>query len=114
MRETVLVIGQEGPARKKVEELMIREGLRVQSANDAIAGIFQVLAAQPRLIIVDLPDRDTLHRMRRASSAPIIALTGEGTDAGLESLESGADFYVNKPPAPDELCAKVRASLRRA
>ncbi|MBN1658647.1 MAG: response regulator transcription factor [Anaerolineae bacterium] len=113
MEHTILVVGGEPPANEQLARALIGDGFRVQSAGDGVAGLYQLMASRPELVIVDLEEWDTLARMRQVSSAPIIALARDDGASGLRSLACGADYYVLKPPAMGELCAKVRASLRR-
>ena len=74
----------------------------------------------PDLIILDLglPDLDgvdVIHGLRGWTDAPIIVLSGraDSTDK-VEALDAGADDYVTKPFAMDELLARMRAVTRRA
>jgi two-component system KDP operon response regulator KdpE len=58
---------------------------------------------------------ETLRRMRRFATTPVIMLTARGSDADkLRGFESGADDYLTKPFNPDELTARVAAVLRRS
>jgi two-component system, OmpR family, KDP operon response regulator KdpE len=74
----------------------------------------------PDLVILDLglPDMngvDVIHGLRGWTEAPIIVLSGraDSTDK-VEALDAGADDYVTKPFAMDELLARMRAVTRRA
>jgi len=72
------------------------------------------------LFILDrnLPDGDGLSLagyLRRVSDASIIILSGKGeVNARIEGLNSGADDYLVKPAAPEELLARVNAVVRRS
>lgn len=72
------------------------------------------------LFILDrnLPDGDGLSLagfLRNACDAPIIILSGKGeVNARVEGLNTGADDYLVKPAAPEELLARVNAVIRRA
>jgi two-component system, OmpR family, KDP operon response regulator KdpE len=113
LAHTILVVGGEPPANEQLTQALARNGFAVQSADDGVSGLYQLMASRPELVIVDSEDWETVKRMRRVSSVPIIALAPDDGASGLKSLASGADYYVLKPPAMGELCAKVRASLRR-
>ncbi|MBN1811969.1 MAG: response regulator transcription factor, partial [Anaerolineae bacterium] len=113
MEHTILVVGGSPPTHEQLANALSGDGFAVQSAGDGVAGLYQLVASQPELVIVDLEDWETVKRMRRVSSVPIIALAPDDGASGLKSLASGADYYVLKPPAMGELRAKVRASLRR-
>jgi two-component system KDP operon response regulator KdpE len=71
------------------------------------------------MIIVDLglPDgngADLIRRVRQWSSVPIFVLSGcDRSQEKVAGLDAGADDYVTKPFAPDELVARLRSSLRR-
>ncbi|MEN3975889.1 response regulator transcription factor [Emcibacter sp. SYSU 3D8] len=77
-------------------------------------------AHQVDLFILDrnLPDGDGLSlagHLRHACDASIIILTGQGdVNARVEGLNTGADDYLVKPAAPEELLARVNAVIRRA
>ena len=89
--------------------------LEASTGRDAVA-----LAAreQPELIILDLslPDMDgqeVISRLRETGTAPIIVLTVRTGDADkIEALDRGADDYVTKPFAIDDLMVRVRTILR--
>jgi two-component system KDP operon response regulator KdpE len=74
----------------------------------------------PDLVILDLglPDLDgieVIHGLRGWTSAPIIVLSGRDDSADkVEALDAGADDYVTKPFAMDELLARMRAATRRS
>ncbi len=96
------------------------EGFEVQHlrlARDALAAFAQ---QQPALAILDvgLPDGngfDVCRAMRQTSDLPIIFLTARSEEIDrVLGLELGADDYVSKPFSPREVCARVRAILRRS
>jgi len=70
------------------------------------------------LLDVMMPGMDglqTLQRIRRSHTIPVIMLTARGDEADrVVGLELGADDYVPKPFAPRELLARLRAVMRRA
>ena len=74
----------------------------------------------PDLVILDLglPDLSGLEviaGLRGWTSVPIVVLSGRADSADkVEALDAGADDYVTKPFAMDELLARMRAALRRA
>src|SRR3984957_18818696 len=103
----------------------MRINLRVRQYEVHTAGTAKEaleLAARhpPDLVILDLglPDLDGLeviHGLRGWTKAPIIVLSGraDSTDK-VEALDAGADDYVTKPFAMDELLARMRAVTRRS
>jgi two-component system, OmpR family, KDP operon response regulator KdpE len=103
----------------------LRINLRVRQYDVHTAGSAREaleLAAKhpPDLVILDLglPDLDGLeviHGLRGWTEAPIIVLSGRADSTGkVEALDAGADDYVTKPFAMDELLARMRAVTRRA
>ena len=74
---------------------------------------------QPDLVILDLglPDIDgveVIRRLRGWSQVPVIVLSArDGRSDKVQALDLGADDYVNKPFAIEELLARLRATLRR-
>ncbi len=95
------------------------EGLRVSVAGDGPAGLAIARDDPPDLVILDwmLPGLDGLEvcrRLRAAGPVPIIMLTAkESVPDRVAGLNAGADDYVVKPFAFDELLARIRAQLRR-
>jgi DNA-binding response OmpR family regulator len=77
-------------------------------------------AERPDLVILDvsMPELDgwqTLERIRELSDVPVLMLTAKAAEADrVRGLRGGADDYVAKPFARDELLARVEALLRRA
>ena len=89
---------------------------RVASGEDALAAL---AGDRPDLVILDLglPDIDGLEVLRALRSngrdVPVIVLTARGTvDDRVQGLDVGADDYLSKPFAFEELLARVRAQLR--
>jgi DNA-binding response OmpR family regulator len=98
---------------------LIYEGFSVETANDGFEALAIARERSPDLIILDImmPGIDGLEvskRLRQASDVPILMLTAKGMVADkVAGLESGADDYLVKPFAFDELLARVQALLRR-
>jgi two-component system response regulator MprA len=102
----------------------IRRGLtykdyEVEVAHDGEEGLSVARDRPPDLVLLDLmiPKIDGVEvcrRLRAASAVPIIILTArDSVTDKIAGLEAGADDYVTKPFAFDELVARVRAALRR-
>ncbi|OGO40540.1 MAG: DNA-binding response regulator [Chloroflexi bacterium RBG_16_57_8] len=96
------------------------EGYTVETAASGGEALSKAREKEPDLVILDImmPGIDGLEvsrRLRQASSVPILLLTAKGTVADrVTGLDSGADDYLVKPFAFDELLARVRALLRRS
>jgi DNA-binding response OmpR family regulator len=118
--ERVLIIEDELPMRRALEDCLAAEGYRIISADNGASGLDRALKEQPDLILLDvmMPKLDgfslcaELRRLERRT--PVLMLTAKGFVADrVRGLDSGADDYLVKPFSTDELLARVRALLRR-
>ncbi|MGH2850627.1 MAG: response regulator transcription factor [Solirubrobacteraceae bacterium] len=115
----VVVVEDEAPVRQAVERALHHEGISVTAFSD-YPEVGLVLAAAPDLAVLDvlLPSGDgfQLARLLRAArDLPIVFLTArDAVEDRLEGFELGADDYLVKPFALEELLARVRVVLRRA
>src|ERR1700719_1720598 len=116
----ILVVDDDDDIRGLLRTLLERAGHEVSDASDGRAGLRELYAGSPDLVILDvaMPGLDgwgTLERIREVTDVPVLMLTAR--DAELErvrGLQSGADDYVVKPFGRQELVARVQALLRRA
>jgi two-component system response regulator MprA len=98
---------------------LIFEGFDVVTAHDGRAGLDAARERMPDLVVLDLmlPEIDGMEvcrRLRAASDVPILMLTArESVPDRVAGLDAGADDYMVKPFAFEELLARVRALLRR-
>ena len=94
-------------------------GFTVETADCGTAALAAIREQPPDLVVLDLmlPDLDGLEvarRVRNVSSLPIIMLTArDAVDDRVEGLMSGADDYMIKPFAFNELLARIHVQLRR-
>lgn len=116
----ILIIEDELPMRRGLEDCLVAEGYRVFGAADGESGLQRALAEQPDLILLDImmPRLDgfavaaELRRLGRVT--PILMLTAKGqVEDRVNGLDAGADDYLVKPFSIEELLARVRALLRR-
>ena len=120
MRELILVIEDEEKILNFLRRGLIYEGYRVETAMDGSVGLASARDNPPDLVILDwmLPGIDGLEvcrRLRAASNVPILMLTAKDAVADrVQGLDAGADDYLVKPFALDEVLARLRALLRRA
>jgi two-component system response regulator MprA len=118
--ERILVVEDEERIADFIERGLLFEGYRVDVAHDGHAGLMIARDNPPDLAIVDwmLPGMDGLQvceRLRAATNIPIIMLTAKGEVADrVAGLDAGADDYIVKPFAFEELLARVRAQFRRS
>jgi len=120
MSPTILVIEDEEKITDFLRRGLSYEGYRVNVAHDGPGGLASAREAPPDLVILDwmLPGMDGLEvcrRLRSGGPIPIIILTARDAVADrVLGLDAGADDYMVKPFAFDELLARIRALLRRA
>lgn len=120
MADKILVVEDDEGIAGTLFRGLTFEGYKVVTAADGPGGLAIVRDDPPDLVILDwmLPGLDGLEvckRLRAAGSTPILMLTAKDTIADrVQGLDAGADDYLVKPFAFDELLARVRALLRRA
>ena len=113
-----MLVEDEEPVRQAVERALRREGITVTGFAD-YPGPDLILAAAPDLAVLDvvLPSGDGFalaRELRAARDLPIVFLTARDTvEDRLGGFELGADDYLVKPFALEELLARLRALLRR-
>jgi two-component system KDP operon response regulator KdpE len=116
----ILIVEDEAPARHALAEYLDRRGYQIHQAETAHEAMRQWDAHRADLVLLDLglPDLDgvdVIRRIRREATTPIIILSARGDERDkIAGLEAGADDYLTKPFATDELNARIRAVLRRA
>ena len=119
MAERILLVEDEENMARMVELELIHEGYAVTKAFDGAAGLAQAESGSFDLVLLDimlpgLNGMEVLRRLRRSSDIPVILLTAR--DAVMDKvsgLDTGADDYITKPFAIEELLARIRASLRK-
>jgi two-component system, OmpR family, response regulator MprA len=119
MSPRVLVVDDDPAVLSGLRRALALEGYAVQVAESGEVALALAAAEAPDLVVLDvmLPDADGLavcRRLRETGSMPIVLLTARDTVPDrVAGLDSGADDYLVKPFALDELLARVRAQLRR-
>ena len=116
----LLLVEDEEAAREFVARYLVRRGYRVDEAGTATDAWRSWDAHRADLILLDLglPDADgvqVIRRVRAESTTPIIVLSARHEERDkIAGLDAGADDYLTKPFATDELDARIRAVLRRS
>ncbi|MGE3267816.1 MAG: response regulator transcription factor [Chloroflexota bacterium] len=116
---TVLVVDDDDRLVSSVRRVLAYEGYRVLTATSGPEGLRLARDESPDLIILDvmLPGLDGLEIARRVQAGggvPVLMLSArDQIEDRVAGLEAGADDYLVKPFATQELLARVRARLRR-
>ena len=119
MNGTVLIVEDDTRIVNWVKVYFERAGFLAEVANDGETGLDMARGMAPDLVILDLtlPRLDGVELcriLRRESEVPIIMLTAREAHADrIIGLDSGADDYIVKPFAPEEVIARAQAVLRR-
>jgi two-component system response regulator MprA len=121
MTGTLLVVDDEPALRETLARALTAEGYAVETASDGVQAIELVSENEPDAIVLDvlMPRLDGIQTARRLRATgcrvPILVLTAkDGVRDRVDGLDAGADDYVVKPFALEELLARIRALLRRS
>jgi two-component system response regulator MprA len=117
----VLVVDDEPAVRDSLDRALRLEGYKVELAADGAEALSALDSDSPDAIVLDLmmPRVDGFEVCRRMRAAgdrtPVLVLTArDGVSDRVKGLDAGADDYLVKPFALDELLARLRALLRRS
>ena len=116
----VLLVDDDAAIRRAVGAGLELEGFRVVRASGGRAALAAVESVAPAVILLDLamPDLDGLEVLRRlragGDDVPVCVLSArDEVDDRVRGLQAGADDYVVKPFALEEVTARLQALLRR-
>jgi len=117
----ILVVDDERAVRDSLRRALELEGYQIELAGDGREALYRLDSdVQPDAVILDvlMPGLDGLEVCRRlratGNSVPVLMLTArDAVENRVEGLDAGADDYVTKPFALEELLARVRALIRR-
>ncbi len=118
MAARILIVEDEAKIARFVELELLHEGYAADKAGDGRTGLEMALRGSYDLILLDvmlpgLNGLEVLRRLRAESDVPVIMLTAR--DAVMDKvsgLDMGANDYITKPFAIEELLARIRAALR--
>ena len=116
----ILVVDDEPAVRESLERALRLDGYEVALARDGHEGLAKLRESAPDAVVLDLlmPSMDGLELCRELRAAgdrtPVLMLTArDGVSDRVAGLDAGADDYLVKPFALEELQARLRALLRR-
>jgi two-component system, OmpR family, response regulator MprA len=116
----ILVVDDDRAVRESLRRSLAFNGYQVELAGDGQAALEAVAAHRPDAMVLDvmMPRLDGLEVCRRLRSSgddlPILVLTArDAVSDRVGGLDAGADDYLPKPFALEELLARLRALLRR-
>ncbi len=116
----ILVVEDDARLAATLDRVLTAEGHQVELVGDGLEALRRAREQPFDLVVLDimLPSLDGLgvcRRLRATAQVPILLLTAlGGTEERVRGLDAGADDYLVKPFAYEELLARVRALRRRA
>lgn len=120
MAERILIVEDEEKIARFVELELKHEGYEVYKEANGRAGLEKALAGEADLMLLDimLPELngfEVLRRLRKSSALPVILLTArDDVMDKVAGLDGGADDYITKPFAIEELLARIRLALKKS
>ncbi len=119
MAEKIFIVEDERPIARLLQLTLEREGFKTANETNGRRAYERILQEKYDLVLLDvmLPEMDGMEickRVREVSDVPIIMVTArDEVRDKVEGLDLGADDYMTKPFAPEELLARIRGVLRR-
>lgn len=120
MDKKILIVEDEPKIARFLEMELLHEGFKVDKEENGLQALDKIVQGDFDLILLDimLPGMDGISICRKVRSleiyTPVIMLTAkDSVDDKVQGLDIGADDYVTKPFAMQELLARIRAALRK-
>lgn len=116
----IFIVEDEEKIARFLELELVHEGYSVSKESDGRNALDKMLAEQFDLVILDimlpsLSGTEVLRRFRKVSDVPVIMLTARDSVVDkVSGLDLGADDYMTKPFAIEELLARIRTVLRKS
>ncbi len=116
---TILAIDDDPQILRYVRNTLTEAGYTWMGTGDPDELVYLLEMRQPDLVLLDLilpgvSGFDLMKRIRQVSTVPVIFLSGHsGEEHVVQALRMGADDYIAKPFSPNELVARIEASLRK-
>jgi len=117
----ILVVDDDRAVRESLRRSLAFNGYTIDTAGDGVEALEKITADRPDAVVLDvmMPRLDGLEVCRRLRSTgddlPILVLTArDSVSERVAGLDAGADDYLPKPFALEELLARLRALMRRA
>ncbi|QNK41896.1 response regulator transcription factor [Caproicibacter fermentans] len=120
MGRKILIVEDEQKIARFIEMELNYEGYATEKAADGRTGLELAETGGFDLILLDLmlpgmSGMEVLRRIRRSFDVPVIVLTArDSTMDKVSGLDGGADDYITKPFATEELLARIRSALRKS
>ncbi len=123
LEEKILVIDGAPSDRARAADILARVGYSTFEVDSGLHALEVVQLDSPDLVLLnaEMPDIDGLELCRRLKSDPftrhipiLVFARQDSTTAKVNTLRAGADSFIYKPYAPDELVAEVEALVRRS
>ncbi|WP_394924757.1 response regulator transcription factor [uncultured Robinsoniella sp.] len=117
--EKILIVEDDNDINQLLSKILEKKGYETTSAYSGTEARLCLSLSSYDLVIIDLmlpgiPGEELLEHIREKSNVPVIVLTAKTSlDDKVHLLKSGADDYMTKPFARDEILARVEAQLRR-
>ncbi len=121
MVQTILVIEDDSGLQVYLKDLLLDKGYIVHTAADGVIGLNALKKSEPDLVVLDLGlpnlsgETVCLEIRKKYPQLPVVILTARDAVADkVRGLDLGADDYITKPFAAEELLARIKARLRKA
>lgn len=122
MKNRIVIVEDDESIRRLIEVALLGNGYDAVGFNNAEDALADIKASKPDVAIFDimmngmdgLQAVSNMRRNKQLADVPVIMLTAKDTEADkIAGLDNGADDYMTKPFSVLELCARVRAQIRR-